>query len=134
MPVPYPARAAPPTARCRAPPRCCCAPGSPRYNGGAPSPIPPRRVAADGEDRKPCEPHGSIAEACLRGVEGPAARPPQRFLDAAGDQGRRDEVLASTVVQIARDPPPLLVLRPHQRGREPPRGALGGSQLVDQRA
>src|SRR5262249_33073695 len=68
--------AVPPTARCRAPPRCCCAPGSPRYNGEAPSPIPPRRVAADGEDRKTCEPHGSIAEACLRGVEGPAARPP----------------------------------------------------------
>src|SRR5215471_11550648 len=58
----------------------------------------------------------------------------QRFLDAAGDQGRRDEVLAGTVVQIARDSPPLLVLRPHQRGREPTRGALGGSQLVDQRA
>src|SRR6516225_10217528 len=58
----------------------------------------------------------------------------QRFLDAAGDQGRRDEVLAGAVVQIARDPPPLLVLRPHQRGREPPRGAFGGSQLVDQRA
>ena len=42
----------------------------------------------------------------------------QRLLDAAGDQGRGNEVLAGAVVEIAGDAPPLLVLRPHDRGSD----------------
>ena len=55
-------------------------------------------------------------------------------LHAAGDQSAGDEVLAGAVVQVARDPPPLLVLRPQQRRRQLARRPLGAPQFVDQGA
>ncbi len=55
-----------------------------------------------------------------------------RVLDAAHDQGGRNQILAGAVMQVAGDAPAFLVLRPHQRSGELTGGAFRALELVDQ--